>query len=198
MVDFPDLRGDWKGPQKIAAGAGASNLIVNFYKREVPIIKRGQPTGATELVDYVQIAHPGESLNIIDRRVDDADKKRFAAQWAQYERGADQIPEGVPIAVLFRGHPGIMLTLQRASIFTVEQLAALSASGIESVGMGCQAWVNNAKAYLEEVSKGVDRAHFESVISELKTENQNLKAQVESLSKTVERLLLVLPEKINA
>jgi hypothetical protein len=96
------------GPFKLTAGGHpSSNLVVRFYSREVPLIQRfpiwvdqmgGKPVeGATEFVDYVQISHPGESLNVIDRRATDEDKKRFPHEWDRYRSNRDQAPNGIPM-----------------------------------------------------------------------------------------------------
>ncbi len=160
---MPDLASQGS-PLKLHQGASPSSLIVTFYSREVPLIERfpiwpgqmgGKPVeGATEFVDFVQLSHPGESLNQIDRRVSDEDKRRWPQEWQRYQDGKDQIPDGIPIATLFKAHPGILRTLERENVLTVEQLANLSATAIQSIGMGCQDWVTSAKRYLEHVSKG--------------------------------------------
>jgi hypothetical protein len=158
---------------------GDAMTNVHFYKREVPIIKRGQATGATELVDFVQLSHPGENLNCIDRRATDEDKKRFHEQFEQYQAGADQIPNGTPISTVFKS-PAILRTLERESVFTVEQLAALSGHAIQSIGMGCQEWVNAAKRYIEDC-KSVNKADFAATIEALKSEIATLKKAVARL-----------------
>ena len=93
-------------PVKVGQAANPSNLIVRFYQREIPLIKRfpiwtdqmgGKPVeGATEFVDYVQISHPGENLNVIDRRVTDDDKRRWPQEWERYQSNREQVSTGIP------------------------------------------------------------------------------------------------------
>jgi hypothetical protein len=196
------------GPIKLNAGNNTGGLVVRFYQREIPLIQRfpiwvdqmgGKPVeGATEFADYVQISHAGESLNVIDRRATDEDKKRYAEQWERYQAGKDQIPGGTPITLLFKAHPGILRTLERESVLTVEALAGLSSHAIQSIGMGCQDWVTSAKRYLEHASKGIDEHRFSATIAELQEQNAQLNQQVTELRQTVEQLLKALPVKANS
>jgi hypothetical protein len=110
----------------------------------------GQLIGsATEGADFVEIKHPGEaSLNCIDRPVTDADKSRYPQQWQRYLEGREQIPDGVALSLLFPTSPGIVRKLADENVHTAEQLAGLSSHAIQSIGMGCQDWVNKAAKYL--------------------------------------------------
>ena len=86
-------------PVRVGQAANPSRLIVRFYQREIPLIERlpiwpgqmgGKPVeGKTEFVDYVQISHPGENLNCIDRRATEDDQKRFPHEWERYHATTD-------------------------------------------------------------------------------------------------------------
>ena len=134
---------------------------------------------------FVKIQHPGETLNIVKRPVRDDDKQRWQRQWHQFTNGTSQIPEGIPITLLFPDKPSIAATLRGYNIHTVEQLANLSAQGMSTVGMGCQDWVNGAKRYLEHADKGVSHHKFENEITALKSENVKLQRQVSELTALV-------------
>jgi hypothetical protein len=182
-------------PIKLGPAANTS-LVVRFYSKEVPLIRLAQRVGtATEWIDFVEIRHAGENLNCIDRPVRDEDKQRYAEQWQRYIEGREQTPSGTPIALLFKGSPGILKALSNENIHTLEQLSGLSAHAITSIGMGAQDWVNAATRYLKDASKGVDKAHFESEIKKLTDENGELRLQVDALKKAVDRLLLAIPER---
>jgi len=86
-------------PVRVGQAANPSRLIVRFYQREIPLIERfpiwpgqmgGKPVeGKSEFVDYVQISHPGENLNCIDRRATEDDQKRFPHEWERYHATTD-------------------------------------------------------------------------------------------------------------
>lgn len=187
-TEFAGLKYD---PQEIAqrgfgtaaSGATDDRLIVGFYRKSVlnPFKSKEQGKRICEDHEYVKIQHPGESLNIVDRPVNDSDKHRWPRQWALFQQGRAQIPDGIPITLLYPDKPSITDTLIGYNIHTVEQLAHLSANGIGTVGMGCQEWVNKAAKYLEHAEKGVDFHRFEQ---EKKEKDQKISV----LEKTVHEL----------
>ena len=137
----------------------------------------------------MKIQHPGESLNIVDRPVQDSDKHRWPRQWAQYAQGKEQVPDGIPITLLYPDRPSITDMLIGYNIHTLEQLANLSGNGIQAVGMGCQEWVNKAQSYLKQAEKGVDFHRFEKERDEKNQEISTLKRQVQDLSDQLGRFI---------
>src|SRR6516165_4219794 len=152
-----------RGPLKLNLGANTSNnLIVRFRSQEVPMVRLGQRVfDAVEYVDFVTVQHPGENLSVIDRPVKDEDKRRWPQEWERYQAGKDQVPNGIPIATLFAGHPGIIRALERENVLTVEQLAGLSATAIQSIGMGWESLMTDEElkrvADLERQTAALDR-----------------------------------------
>lgn len=171
-----------------SSGPDDTQLMVGFYKRAIlnraKSAERGVPVHESR--DFVKIQHPGESLNVVDREVNDSDKARWPNKWAQYLQGVNQVPDGIPINLLFPTKPEIETTLRGYNIHTVEQLAHLSAHGISTIGMGAQDWVNGAKKYLDRAEKGVDHHHFESAIAQKDQEIRTLRRQVEELAALVQ------------
>ena len=188
-TEFAGLKYD---PQEIAqrgfgtaaAGATDDRLIVGFYRKSIINTFKSKESGKRicEDHDFVKIQHPGESLNIVDRPVQDSDKHRWPRQWAMFMQGKQQIPDGIPITLLYPDKPSITDTLIGYNIHTVEQLAHLSASGIQTVGMGCQEWVNKAAKYLDQATKGVDFHRFEQERAEKDKKIATLERQVNELN----------------
>lgn len=195
-TEFPGLKYD---PQAIAqrgygvaaAGPTDDKLIVGFYRKSVLNVAKSKEQGRRicEDHDFVKIMHPGESLNILDRAVIESDKHRWPRQWAQYNQGKQQIPDGIPITLLYPANPSISDMLLGYNIHTVEQLANLSGTAIQTVGMGCQEWVNYAKAYLEKANKGVDFHRFEKENQEKDQEISTLRRQVKDLADQLGRFM---------
>lgn len=182
-----------------AAGATDDKLIVGFYRKSILNVAKSQQEGKRicEDRDFVKIQHPGESLNIVDRPVQDSDKHRWPRQWSMFEQGKKQVPDGIPVTLLYPDKPSITDMLIGYNIHTVEQLAGLSAHGIGTVGMGCQEWVNKAQKYLEQANKGVDFHRFEKAMAEKDHTISLLQKQVESLSASVNGLLHAKKEPQN-
>jgi hypothetical protein len=170
------------------SGPDDNQLMVGFYKRSVHNKAKSSEQGVPvhESRDYVKIQHPGESLNVVDREVTAQDRARWPHKWAQYQAGVNQIPDGIPINLLFPTKPEIETTLRGYNIHTVEQLAHLSAHGISTIGMGAQDWVNAAKKYLERAEKGVDHHHFETAIAKKDQQISTLTRQLEELTRVVQ------------
>jgi hypothetical protein len=188
-TEFGALKYD---PQEIAQrGYGVANsgptddrLIVGFYRKSVINTFKSKELGKriAEDHDFVKIQHPGESLNIVDRPVQDSDKHRWPRQWAMFQQGKQQVPDGIPVTLLFPDKPSITDMLIGYNIHTVEQLANLSGNGIATVGMGCQEWVNKAAKYLDQANKGVDFHRFESAIAEKDKQLATQARQIQELS----------------
>lgn len=170
-------------------GPTDDKLIVGFYRKSVlnKAKSREQGKPVHEGQDFVKIEHPGETLNKVDRPVLDNDKLRFPRQWAMYQAGKQQVPDGIPISLLFPTKPEIEATLRGYNIHTVEQLAGLSAQGISTVGLGCQEWVNAAARYIERAEKGVSHHKFESAMAAKDQEIGQLKRQIDNLARLIQQ-----------
>lgn len=169
------------------SGSNDEQLIVAFYPysqlNKFKSNAEGKPVYETK--DFVSISHPGETMNVVKREATEGDKRRFARHWNAYQQGKNQVPDGVPLTLLFPSAPHIVETLRGYNIHTVEQLANLSAHGIGSVGMGCQEWVNGAKRYMERADKGVNHHKFEMALAEKDRDIATLKRQIQELSNLV-------------
>ncbi len=151
-----------------------SRLVVYFYVKSVHNVAKSNEQGLRVHEDqiYVTMHPPGERLNIVDRPATEADKFRFPVQWSKFIQKAAQVPDGTPIDLLFPNNPSIADNLKTYGIYTVQQLANLSADAINNVGMGAQEYVNMAKRYIENATDGTA---FHKIQQELDKEKQNNK-----------------------
>src|SRR3954471_4647705 len=168
-------------------GPTDDKLIVGFYKKSVLNAAKSRDMGVPfhESRDFVKIQHPGETLNIVDRPVLDNDRHRWPRQWASYQQGVNQVPDGIPLSLLFPAAPHIVTMMRGYNIHTVEQLANLSGEAISTVGMGAQDWVNAAKRYMERADKGVNHHQHEEALRKRDVEILALKRQVEEVTALV-------------
>ncbi len=176
-----------QGYGMVLYGPTDDKLIVGFYKKSVLNQARSREEGKPvhEGRDFVKIQHPGETLNIVDRPVQDSDMHRWPQKWAQYQQGIRQIPDGVPISLLFPSKPEVETMLRGYNIHTVEQLAGLSSQGISTVGMGAQDWVNAAQRYMERANKGVNHHQFEDALAKKDQQIAALTRQVAEVTALV-------------
>lgn len=192
FTEFAPLKFDQQAVSQQGWGMAASGptddkLIVGFYKKSVlnKFKSKQEAKPVFEGHDYVKIQHPGETLNIVDRPARDDDKTRWPQRWAQYQAGVSQIPDGVPLSLLFPDKPQIADMMRAYNIHTVEQLANLSAQGQQTVGMGAVEWVTAAKKYMERADKGINHHEFEQAMQGKDSKIATLERQIEELSKLV-------------
>lgn len=180
--------GDWGGVAQY--GPGDAGMVVMFYLKAVINPGRSQEMGSPQYDDevYVRIHPPGERLNIIDRKANDGDKRRFPMQWTQFQQNRPQENNGTPIDLLFPAQPSIPAALKASGVFTIEQCAELSAHAIDQIGMGCQQWVNDAVRYMEVANKGVKHSQLKALMEERDRENASLKRKIEMLEGELERV----------
>lgn len=175
-----------------AANSGATDdqMIVGFYRRSILNRSKSQEKGIPvyEARDFVKIQHPGESYNVVDKEATEVEKRRWPQRWQQYVEGISQTPDGIPINLLFPHRPEVEATLKGYNIHTVEQLANLSGTAIQTVGMGCQEWVNGAAKYLEHARKGVDHHQHAAELSKRDAVIATMKRQVDDLTNIVNQL----------
>ena len=132
---------------------------------------------------FVRIQNPGDKLNIIERPVEEDDKRRFPRQWLyfQMKNGEGQVL-GTPLTEWHKQYPdelnrGQLEELQILKFQSVEQLATASDSQLQKVGMGSTGLREKARLYLSNKNKSESTKELEKTRSEL----EELKAQMAEL-----------------
>jgi hypothetical protein len=179
----------WQGNTGVVEyGGGDRNMVVMFYNRPTPnpakSAQKGRPVNENRI--FVKIHQPGERLNVVDREATDMDRHRFPMQWHQFKKKQVQQPDGTPVELLYPEQPVIAATLRSHGVQVVEQLAKLSGTAIQDVGMGCQNWVNYAQKYLEMASKGASESSVRRQFEQKDREINVLRRQVEDLKNKLE------------
>lgn len=178
------------GYGEVRYGPPESDMMVVFYPKSVLNQNKSQSKGKPvfESRDFVKIQHPGETLNIIDREATEIDKRKYRNQWAAYLEGKEQIPEGIPLNLLFPHQPQIVDMLRQYKIVIVEQLAKLTAHGIETIGLGALDWVQKAQNYLKQAEKGVDFHKFEKAMHEKDSQIATLTRQLNEMQAMIAQI----------
>jgi guanyl-specific ribonuclease Sa len=182
-------RGD--GTERIGYGQreGEQGPYVNFYARSLP-------NGAASLdaskpvfrsVVFMRLQHPGER-DCIDRQATRADADRFPAAYRRYCDGRAAEPDGVPLHVLFPHHDDIVQMLRYHKVFTVEQLAKLSDTQMQNLGMGGMEWSQKAQRYLAHLERGGGFAKLEDQLRRTQADNERQRAVNDDLSAKIQAL----------
>ena len=194
MSDFTSPTGiNWRGDVGVVEYGNDRNMVAIFYNKPVHIPAKSVAEGHPFYEDqvYVRIHPPGERLNIVERRANEQDKRRFPMQWQQFQQNKAQQPDGAPIELLYPEYPSIAAMLRANSVQTIEQCADLSGPAIDSVGMGAQRYVNEAKKWLEMAAKGRNA-------SQMRHELEKRDRDIATLTRTVEELKATLEQAKNA
>lgn len=148
--------------------------VVLFYIRSVFNAAKSAAMGSRqyESQTWVKMHPPGEKLNIIDRPVEDNDKRRYPHQWNLFLQNKTQVPDGTPIDLLFPNSPHVADNLKAYSVYTIQQCANLSDNAIQTIGMGATEWKNMATQYLQSASSGTE---FLKVKDELRKKDQEIR-----------------------
>jgi hypothetical protein len=169
MLNEPESFKEIDNGVHLAVHGKDANLDVTFYDGVMEVTN---DSGQIELrpIDKVRI-HISKS-EVSDLEATEEHKRRFPVQWQRYKEGKEQV-------VGFRLSNWQFLTqgqrqiLEFNKVFTVEQLAALSTQQIDNIGLGADALVEAAKAYLADKkgNAGVEAA----------TKIKSQQAQIEQL-----------------
>jgi hypothetical protein len=182
----------WRGTTGIVEYGNDSGMVAIFYNKPVHIpaksLEEGHPFYEDQV--FVRIHPPGERLNIVERRANDQDKRRFPAQWQQFQQNKVQQPDGAAIELLYPEYPSIAAMLRANSVLTIEQCADLSGPAIDNIGMGAQRYVNEAKKWLELAAKGKN-------VSQMRHELEKRDREIATLTRTVEELKTVVEQAKN-
>ena len=164
-----------------------STLNVEFYIRDdyvkhMDVVTGKIPTVVTERL-FVKIAQPGESHhNMIDRLATEDDKRQYARQYRQFERGEPQTVEGEPIETLFKKYSGAPGKLHFCGVHTVEQMAIASGNSLDAIGMGSQNWQNMAREWLKQNNSPVGMLDYKRDMERINVRIQALEDKVWSLA----------------
>lgn len=179
----------WQGNIGYDNGVDKS-MVCRFYMRALHNAAKSKQEGRPVYEDkiFVIIHPPGERLNIVDREATDFDKRRWPAQWHQFQQNKVQQPDGTPIDLLYPDYPSVAAMLRAHGVATIEQCAALSGNAVDNMGMGSQRYVNAAKTYIQASAKGVQATQLRAQLEDRDREVRVLERKIEALTAEVENL----------
>ncbi|MBF0625284.1 MAG: hypothetical protein HQL82_10830 [Magnetococcales bacterium] len=170
------------GGQGVSHG-GDHQLHVEFFNQAVHNPHKSEQEGRPIFEDraYVRIVTPGSRDEVV-RPVTLADQQRFVRQWERFQKLGAQSLEGTPLEQWPALGVGQVAEFKAQNIFTVEQLASLSDTGIANLGLGGREWTARARAFLDQASHnaGGERLAAENV--RLRDEVQRLERRLDELA----------------
>lgn len=149
------------------------DAVQNNFESE----KQGRPI--FEDCEFVRILIPGDTKTEMVYRVTDVYKERYPKQYEAFKRSEDQrYAVGTPLKHWPPMTPALVRNMEASNVYTVEQLADVSDTQMQHIGMGAREWRDKAKAFLSQAGDGAE-------VQRLVTENKRLTEENERLSKAV-------------
>jgi hypothetical protein len=138
---------------RLAQNNGPDRCVPRFHVKAVRLAAKSKEEGRDVYEDreFVEIITPGDTKSIIDRAVTDEDRRRWPQFYAAFKAGREEATVGTPLELWPPiGSPAMVQTLKALHIRTVEDLAGLSDSGINNIGMGGRVLRDKAQLWLSE------------------------------------------------
>jgi hypothetical protein len=158
------------------------DCMPRFYMKPVKNEYESEKQGRDIYADteYVEIIIPGDKYNIVNERVKDEHRNRWATQYAAFKAGQEAPLEGTPIEEWAPISASQALELKSVHVRTVEQLAGLSDSQLaKAVPMGGFALREKAQGWLKQASDAQPLAEAMQQINALQAQLDELKRQKE-------------------
>lgn len=189
------------GTERLGYGTqqGAAGPYVNFYAKSVPngAASLDESKPVFKSIVFMRLQHPGER-DVLERPATRADANRFPGPYRLYVEGRQDVPDGVPLHVLFPNHHDVVQALNFHRIHTCEQLANLNDTQMQNLGMGGLEWSQKARRYLEHLQRGEGFAKYEEQLrrqaqelERAQTLNQDLSVKLQALTVQVAQLMQV-------
>jgi len=143
-------------PSTGVASYGARSYA-RFYSDKKLMVAQSEQAGRPIFapVDMVEIIIPGEKGNIPCYEATIKYQMQFPQEWAAYKAGKEQDVAGTPLSFLFPNDPSLQYELESHKIRTIEQLAALSDTGVAAIPRGLTL-VQTARDYLAKANNRED------------------------------------------
>ena len=156
-------------------------LHVEFRMESVKDEKASEEAGHPVFKDvpFVRIQVPGDPTTIIDTKVRDHHKQRFPRHWAHFQQYQSAAPVmGTPLAEWAAVTRSQADTLRAFGVATVEQLAELSDTQVQRIGMGGEQLRVKARAWLKQASNNAPAMADAARMAELEESNKRLQEQL--------------------
>lgn len=164
-----------------------SGLFVQFYMESVQDHEESAKAGRPIFVDkeFIKIIPVGDRNTVICEPVrhqwsgnEPPHTERFARQYAAFKNQQHEVVEGTPLEQWPPLTKSQVMNFKTASVYTVEQLAAVSDANLHNLGMGARDLRDKAIAYLKNAKETASLMESQQEINALKDQIEALKNQL--------------------
>jgi hypothetical protein len=173
-----------------------ADLYVEFSNEPVHMSAESARQGRPVFKDvpHITILFPGDKTKKVVRPVrmtpDESapyapDPERFPRQWAQFKNNDEQTQSGMPIDQWPPLTKSQVLELKAMKIFTVEQLAAVTDNGLDTLGLGARELRGLAKSWLDSAQGNKELSRLNSELAERDRQIKELTQRVNEITALV-------------
>jgi len=161
-------------------GGAYAEFFIDAVEMKFESVQAGRPIFKD--FEFVRIFVPGDAHTDLVKRVTDVERDRFPTAYAAFKRGqGDDQVSGTPLSVLPWLLPSQIKQMQALNIRTVEHLAGLSDTNLQTLGMGARELKAKAQAFIDSAEAGAEAGKYA-------VENETLKAEIEALKQQIKDL----------
>lgn len=163
------VRGD-EGIEALRTGQAPredrSGLIPRFF-----ILQRGKEDGSLAEIECVEIIVPGDTKTVSIRKVTEKERQMFIPEYEAFKKGEGFEIEGTRLSLWLGKDDPRIPELHYHKVMTVEQLANITDTQVQGMGMGFRALRDQANMFVAQ------RTGPEAMMAQ----NENLQAQLKVL-----------------
>ena len=175
-------------PQITPPAAGPDAAFPRFHLRPVRQGFKSDQAGRDiwEDAEFVEIFTPGMTRSIPCEPVTEAHRARWPAQYEAFRTGLEPPADGTALEHWPPLSPAQVLTLKAAHVRTVEQLAEVSDTALQTLGLGARGLRTKAADWLASAKSAEPLARERARADAAEAEVARLSAQVAELAGRLE------------
>jgi hypothetical protein len=185
----PVIHDNVKNGERVGHGTD-KNLFVQFHNHPVKNNNRSKAEGRPcyDNKVYVRIISPGDKTSEVDRLAHEGDFERFPNQYKAFLNKNEGVVDGTPLEHWPALDAAMLKECKEASLFTVEQIAALPDTAVQKLGMGFRSLKNQAQAFIEFAKDTSLPQKLAADLQRERDEKEQLKATVAELAAQVKEM----------
>lgn len=193
MFASPIVSGNEKNGERVGHG-NDRNLFVQFHNHPVKNNNRSKAEGRPcyDNKVYVRIISPGDKTSEVDRLAHQGDFDRFPNQYKAFLNKNEAVVEGTPLEHWPALDAALLKECKEASLFTVEQVAALPDTAVQKLGMGFRSLKNQAQTFIEFAK---DTALPQRLAADLERARDETKGLQETIAEMAQQIKELREEK---
>lgn len=169
-----------------------SHTFVEFFMNAVEFKAESEREGRPifKEIPFVRIVIPGDRNNVLECKADEYYKKRYPKAWAAFQAGQKEGFTGTALETWPQITRSQVKEAKYFEVHTVEQLADLSDTHCQRLGMGWMELRNKAKSYLTlaagtaaETAQAAENERLRQMIDELKAQMVAISDKAEDAKK---------------